>query len=348
MIKSFRSRAVPFTAALLLVLTMLAASASGMPDLKVTVRETSVGRKETVTYVQTDRKRTEEHERWAQSLWPRGLYVYIDAPHFVTITRCDLGQSFELNLDDREYTSMSLPKFSSKEELQARAAKRPNPTALPQPNLLIETTTLDSGEHKQMFGYTARHVITTRKQIPLEGSRQEPTETVTDGWYIDLDTSVSCDPQRQSGVAVGFTLIGGTGGEFPIPAFKTIGKPESGFALATKTTFRSTYTLPDGSKQESSSITETQVTELSARTIAAALFEVPPDFRQVSQVRRSPSIPFWKRWLIGGYSSWLRLKQTIKRLYNYKILSAIGLSEDGIYHRAVRKAALLHDFGDVP
>src|SRR5712692_7143401 len=122
MIKSFRSRAVPFTAALLLVLTMLAASASGMPDLKVTVRETSVGRKETVTYIQTDRKRTEEHARWAQSLWPRGLYVYIDAPHFVTITRCDLGQRFELNLDDREYTSMSLPKFPSKEELQARAA----------------------------------------------------------------------------------------------------------------------------------------------------------------------------------------------------------------------------------
>jgi hypothetical protein len=326
---------------------MLAASASGMPDLKVTVRETSVGRKETVTYIQTDRKRTEEHARWAQSLWPRGLYVYIDAPHFVTITRCDLGQRFELNLDDREYTSMSLPKFPSKEELQARAAKRPNPTALAQPNLLIEMTTVDSGEHRQMFGYTARHVITTRKQIPLEGSRQDPTETVTDGWYIDLDTSVSCDPQRQSGGAVGFLLIGGIG-EIPIPTFKNIGKPESGFALATKTTFRSTYTLPDGSKQESSSITETQVTELSARTIAAALFEVPPNFRQVSQVRRSPSIPFWKRWLIGGYSSWVRLKQTIKHLYNYKILSAIDLSEDGIDTKAVRMAALLQDIGHVP
>ena len=348
MIKSFCPRAVPFSAALPFVLTMLAASASGMPDLKFIVRETSVGRKETVTYIQTDRKRTEEHARWAQSLWPRGLYVYIDAPHFVTITRCDLGQRFELNLDDREYTSMSLPKFPSKEELQVRAAKRPNPTALPQPNLLIEMTTVDSGEHKQMFGYTSRHVITTRKQIPLEGSRQEATETVTDGWYIDLDSSVSCDPQRQSGGAVGFLLFSGTGGEIPIATFKNIGKPESGFALATKTTFRSTYTLPDGSKQESSSVTETQVTELSGRAIAAALFEVPPDFRPVSQVRRSPSIPFWKRWLIGGYSSWVRLRQAIKRLYNHKVLSAIGLSEDGIDKIAVRMAALLQDIGHVP
>ncbi len=77
MIKSFRSRAGPFTAAVLLVLTMLAASVSGMPDLKVTVRETSVGRKETITYIQTDRKRTEDKTTWAQSLWPGGIYVYL-------------------------------------------------------------------------------------------------------------------------------------------------------------------------------------------------------------------------------------------------------------------------------
>ena len=315
-VKNFRSHAAPFAAALFLALTTLVPSTSAIPDLKVTVRERSVGRKETVIYIQTDRKRTEENERWAQSLWLRGPSVYIDSPHIVTITRCDLGQSFDLNLDDREYTSMPSPRMPSKEEMQARAAKLLKPAALPQPNLLIETTTVDSGERKQLFGYTARHVITTRKQIPLEGSRQEPTETVTDGWYIDLDTSVSCDPQRQSGGAVGFLLIGGTGGEIPIPTIKNIGKPEPGFALATKTTFRSAYTLPDGSKHESNSIDETQVKELSARPVAAALFEVPPGFRQVSQIRRTPSVPLWVRWFARGYVCWVRFKQALSRHFH--------------------------------
>jgi hypothetical protein len=31
-----------------------------------------------------------------------------------TITRCDLGLIFELNLDDREYTSRPIPRFPKK------------------------------------------------------------------------------------------------------------------------------------------------------------------------------------------------------------------------------------------
>ena len=118
-------------------------------------------------------------------------------PAIVTITRCDLSQMFVLNLDDREYMSMPVPQPPSIEELQARAAQRPKPAVQPQPTLLIETTTEDTGQGKQMFGYTARHVITTVRQIPLVESGQIPQETTTDGWYIDLDTLVSCDPQRQ-------------------------------------------------------------------------------------------------------------------------------------------------------
>src|SRR2546426_2089727 len=79
------------------------------------------------------------------------------------IWRCDLGQISELNLDDREYHSSPLPKWPTREELQARAAKSPQPAQPKKPNLLVEISTVDTGERKELFGYTARHVITTRR-----------------------------------------------------------------------------------------------------------------------------------------------------------------------------------------
>jgi hypothetical protein len=41
-------------------------------------------------------------------------------------------------------------------------------------------------------------VITTRRVIPLTGSSGRESQTVTDGWYIDLDTALSCDPWWRS------------------------------------------------------------------------------------------------------------------------------------------------------
>jgi hypothetical protein len=52
---------------------------------------------------------------------------------------------------------------------------------------------VDTGERKDFFGHPARHVITTTKETPLHESHSEARESVTDGWYIDLDTRISCD-----------------------------------------------------------------------------------------------------------------------------------------------------------
>jgi hypothetical protein len=50
----------------------------------------------------------------------------------------------------------------------------------------------------EMFGYTARHVITMRTVTPLDDTDAIRQETVTDGWYIDLDTQLSCDPVNET------------------------------------------------------------------------------------------------------------------------------------------------------
>src|SRR5579862_8389519 len=81
--------------------------AAGMPDLKITVKTTvpnpSGQTRETVTFIQNDRRRVEERRQVPQALGRGGPVVFVPAPPIVTITRCDAGQTLVLNLEDREY-----------------------------------------------------------------------------------------------------------------------------------------------------------------------------------------------------------------------------------------------------
>jgi hypothetical protein len=296
--------------------TMLTPIVPAMPGLKIITRKTVAGRRgETVTYLQNDRKRVEERRQVPQLLRASrpsvgGAFVYVPGPPIVTITRCDLNQTFVLNLDAHEYMSMPIPKPASKEELQDRAAQQPKAIAPSQPTLLIETSTQDTGERKQMFGYMARHVITTVKQTPLVDSGQIPQETVTDGWYIDLDTSISCLKPSSGSFAllVGGTRKPGEPPQMPVLTFKNVGKPETGFAVITKQIHRLTSSSPGVSAQvQNGPVNEMQVTELSTQPLDAALFEVPKNFRKVDQIRRTPVFSYWKRllaWVAYYWSRW--------------------------------------------
>ncbi|PYR61754.1 MAG: hypothetical protein DMF85_01445, partial [Acidobacteria bacterium] len=107
------------------------------------------------------------------------------------ITRCDLKRAFHLNIEDREYATWPLQTYPSPEEPHMAVRQQ---HVVREPTVLVETETVDTGERKELFGRTARHVITTRRVTSLGRAKQAPGKTVTDGWYIDLDTSISCDP----------------------------------------------------------------------------------------------------------------------------------------------------------
>jgi hypothetical protein len=82
----------------------------------------------------------------------------------------------------------------------------------------------------------ARHVITARKQTPLDGSNSQPSQSVTDGWYIDLDRSISCDLKPSPGSKpIGILSSGAPAGgkQMPIdrPEFVDIGARETGLPL---------------------------------------------------------------------------------------------------------------------
>jgi hypothetical protein len=127
---------------------------------------------------------------------------------------------------------------------------------------------------------------------------------VTAGWYIDLNTHISCDPSwcsTRSGHAFATLLQQGEEGD--VPTFKDVGEPERGFVVASKETSSGTITSLDGSTWQHVSTWETEVTELSTGTIDPALFEIPSGFRLVEWIRQDPVPP-----LI------IRLKQVYERL----------------------------------
>src|SRR5258708_7265469 len=135
---------------------------------------------DSTTYIQTDRRR-EEHRSSAGYGWRRrGRTTYRLGPLVALITRCDLKQVFLLNLEDHEYTSSPLRIYANREEWLAEAAASGQVFKQKEPSVLVETETVDTGERKELFGRTARHVITTRRVSPLHGAKPEQV-TVNDG-----------------------------------------------------------------------------------------------------------------------------------------------------------------------
>src|SRR2546428_150641 len=86
-------------------------------------------------------------------------------------------------------------------------------------------------------------------QRKADGSHSEQQETVTDGWYIDLDSQDSCDRKLSRGKrAHGYVVAGKQPAEKP--EFVDIGESETGFAVQLVMVSKSTYTLPDGTNKQ--------------------------------------------------------------------------------------------------
>ena len=304
-----------FSSTWLLLLGVPLLQASNGHGIKMTIQNGRPGSlSQRTIYVQADRKRMEYQNSFGV-MKTDGSLQPIYGPHLVSITRCDLGQSFELNVDTREYTSAPYPpKPFTKEVLKARGLDAPVTYASDKPTVRIETTTTDTGERKEIFGPDARHIITTRKHTPLEGARSGPQEIVTDAWYIDLNQQLSCDRKWPEGKQ-GQAYVSAVSRKQPIdrPEFVTIGEPERGFALSSLMTIKSTYTLPEGTTKHSESKAETQVTQLEEGPLDPALFEIPRGFKHVDHIERNPAASAFAS---PPKNFWQRVRASVAGLFN--------------------------------
>jgi len=311
------------SSAWLILLGIPFVQAANNPGIGMTIERGQPDRlgQETI-YLQADRKRMEFRNGFGRRL-ADGSEQPIYGPHLAAITRCDLGLSFELNLDTHEYTATPYPpKPFTKSEMEARGMPLKVNYVSDKPTLRIEITTTDAGERKEIFGYTARHVITGRKQIPLEGAVSDPQESVTDAWYIDansidpdidLHQRLPCDqkwPEGKRGHA--YSLVNSGNRPIDRPEFVTVGEAEAGFALQSTMTSKNTYAWPDGTKKQSDSKFEVRVTQLDKGPLDPMLFEIPPGFKLVDHIERNPPASAFAS---QPMNFWQRVRVEVARLF---------------------------------
>lgn len=115
-----------------------------------------------------------------------------------SIQMCDEHRSVQVNTATRVYLDAPDPEPASIPVTPAGARHKGG-------HITYTTTIVDTGEKKEMFGFTARHLKTTvMKDASPNACDKRPENVEIDGWYIDLPNSVACtgSPAAQEEVRV--------------------------------------------------------------------------------------------------------------------------------------------------
>jgi hypothetical protein len=198
----------------------------------------------------------------------------------VTITQCDLKRTVQLSERVKKYviTPMNTGDTSSQSPSTVPAGTQPSRKG----GLVTYTSTAtDTGERKEMFGFTARH-IKTSLTIQSSPDACNPTnqKMETDGWYIDLSFGIDCDVERTK-VAARPMAAGGCQDRVK---FNRQGVARTGYPLSETTTMYG----PDGRVMFT---TTKEVVELSRAPLDAALFDVPAGYVEARDSQELYGIP---------------------------------------------------------
>jgi len=207
----------------------------------------------------------------------------------------DLGYQFHLDLESGVYTVLEL------NEDRRPAGFMPNiePHLSSGRTVHVRTETIDTGERREMFGYTARRVIirTSYRYTPDNDSRSSDNET--DGWYIDPPAAwLTLHPPIRGHVFL-YAAVNGRG---DTPVFTDVGPRERGFPLLVTTTNRSTFKDAEGNVRMHTSEDRNEVIEFSEKPLSADLFVPPREFRRVRRLPQEGRMSFALRMRRGWRS----------------------------------------------
>src|SRR6185503_15470010 len=120
---------------------------------------------------------------------------------FTTILQCDLKRTLTINDKTKTYmvSSTDRPNTGMGDGGAAGVTPPPQNNQTPVRGGIVNVTNTitDTGERKEMFGFTARHIKTSmvKKASPEACDKDQKVET--DGWYIDFQYAFECPSQTQ-------------------------------------------------------------------------------------------------------------------------------------------------------
>ena len=267
---------MPLATVLLFVVSTLTSPGPSINGLKIVTRQVTGGFTDTRTeYLAKDRLRNEFHSQMRDRVGP---------PMATIILRGERDRIFLLDMQAREYITYETDSRGS------AVGFRPRPTVASGGTLQIWIENVDTGEKKEIFGHVARHIITREKRIAGPGACSKPSQSETDGWYIENSLWPEWRQQKKNGMGVVVAAEVSAGA-----TDKCVNKMdkievhrsgvETGFPVKVTTTLRSEVTQADGSQSTLSSTWGSEVVEMKEGPLELSLFEVPQDFQRVAALR---------------------------------------------------------------
>lgn len=245
---------------------------AGGTDFKVTYR-TSVGsaggaaqNSESTTMIKGPRERSEQHMGPGYEM--------------ITITQCDLKRTLQISDSSKKFIITPMETSDS----SATPNTTPTPSAGPtrQGGIVTYTTSImDTGERKEMYGFTARHVKqSTTIQSSANACSPVNQRMEVDGWYIDLNVGFDCQLNRPTTTG----RMPARGGCQDQTRFRREGTGKTGFPLI------ETMKMTGENGQIVFSTTK-EVIELSRQPLDSALFDIPPGYTQAMDQQELFGIP---------------------------------------------------------
>lgn len=245
-------------------LLFVATAASARADVKIKARNTMAGQSsEQTTYIKGKRQRTE-----------------MMGGQMVTVQQCDMRRDLQISPSSKTYLVTS---YAQGPSAQTPAARPAQGAPAQQRGGLVTTTVTnkDTGERKQMFGHTARRVITTMvTESSPDSCAPVKTRMEVDGWYIDASFAPDCEASR----SYQNPMAGMTSGCRDRHEMKHVGAARTGLPVMTKTTIYG----EDGSAAHTMNY---EVVEISQAALDAALFEAPAGYREVKTAAELYGMP---------------------------------------------------------
>ena len=195
-------------------------------------------------------------------------------PSMVSVMQCDLKRTIQINDSARKYMITPMSGGESTGAAQSNSPGSVPTTAAPVTAggiVTYITNTTDTGERKEMFGFTARHLKSSFSMEPSpDACLKDKMRIERDGWYVDLQYGLSCNVD---GAPPQMARPGQMGGCRDQVRMRNTGTAKLGYPLIETTTIYG----PNGMQMSSST---KEVIELSRQPLEMALFELPAGYTE--------------------------------------------------------------------
>src|SRR5436190_9077172 len=238
-------------------------------DFKITIRSTVAGQtSQGTTMIKGSRQREET------SMGGMGQGQ-------TSITQCDLKRTIQINDSARKY--VITPMATDESDASGATGGHAAGAGAAQRGGVVTMTvnTVDTGERKEMFGFTARHLKRTTMMESGPGAcSQTKMKIDTDGWYINLEYGLACETASRP-PQMGATSAQGCRDRYQ---YHRTGPTNVGFPLI------ETMTMYGEDGRANFTMTK-EVLEISRQSLDAALFEIPAGYTQAASQQEMYGAP---------------------------------------------------------